>query len=271
MIASAGRRRDIIDIPRLLRERSPTLARRLPPGVTYLLQTVAHQELLNGVIRTSSRFSAGAFCEHLLRRLEITVTVENEEHLRNTGRPVVCSNHPTGGVEGLALISTLLRVRGACRVPANDLLCLVPPLASILVPVNRGNPTRDGMKAFVNTFSGDDPILVFPAGVTARMRGGVLREYPWESAFVTHARRADREILPVSVSGTNSRHFYLIHRLRRVLGLSVNLEMALLVDELLRRRGDTVVLRFLPGRSAWGPGRAEDRRQSAAIRREVCR
>jgi putative hemolysin len=259
-----------IDILRLLRERSPALARRLPPGAAFLLRTVAHQQLINDIIKASQGLSPGAFCDHILRRLEISVAVENEEHLRDALRPVVCSNHPTGGVEGLALISTLLRVRGACRVPANDLLCLVSPLAPVLVPVNRGNPTRDGMNAFLRAFGGDDPILVFPAGVTARMRGGILREYPWESAFLTHARRTGRDILPVWVSGMNSSHFYLIHRLRRVLGLSVNLEMALLVDELLRRKGETVVLRFLPGRAAWGAGQAEDRRQCEAIQKEVC-
>lgn len=172
-------------------------------------------------------------------------------------------------------MEALLRLHGTCRVPANDLLCLIAPLAPVLVPVNRAAPSRGAATAFLDAFAGDEPILVFPAGVTARVRAGVLREYPWESAFVSRARRSGRELLPARVSGRNSHHFYLIHRIRRALGIQFNLEMALLVDELFRRRGDTVVVEFLPPRKPFCGAadgtrtRERDRLLAAQIRREV--
>ncbi|TVR67814.1 MAG: hypothetical protein EA427_12455 [Spirochaetaceae bacterium] len=293
----------MIDVMQLLRERNPSLAARLPRGAGSILRLVAHEGKINRTLARAKRLEARPgdarpgdaryrnagyrhtrqrnarecdlervrlFCDHVLSDLGISLRTEQEEYLREATRPVVCANHPTGGVEGLALISTILRVRGTCRVPANDLLNLVSPLIPVILPVNRARPAGEHARALLEAFHGTDPILVFPAGVTARVEGGVLRERPWESAFVTRARRTGREIVPVRVSGRNSDRFYRIHRVRRALRIGFNLEMALLVDELFRRRGETVVLRFLPPRGVNARGtRSDDRRQAAAIRREV--
>lgn len=261
---------------RVLQERNPSLAARLPRGFGAVLRLVTHESRLNRALVRYRDASDGdparvrLFCDYTLSMLGISLRTEQEEYLRDAARPVICANHPSGGVEGLALISTILRVRGTCRVPANDLLNLVTPLIPVIVPVNRARPRAEHARVLLEAFHGTDPILVFPAGVTARVEGGVLRERPWESAFVTRARRSGREIVPVRVSGRNSNRFYLIHRMRRVLGMDFNLEMALLVDELFRRRGETVVLRFLPPRVADAGGtRSADRRLAAAIRQEV--
>lgn len=267
----------MIDIAALLAERNPSLAERLPPGVVPLVQLVARERRINAILRRwegtaprgTSMEETLQFCRFVLDGLEITRRVAGLHHLEGARRPVVCANHPTGGIEGLVLMETLLERCGACRVPANDLLNQVGPLRPVVVPVRRGSPSREGAGAFKRAFAGDDPVLVFPAGVTARVRGGRLREYPWERAFVTHARGARRDILPVWVSGANSRHFYLIHRVRRALGISFNLEMVLLVDELFRRRGDTVEVEFLKPQYPAGPHRHNDARQVRHIQRAV--
>ena len=269
MVADTG---TPVDVGRLLAERAPTIFRKLPPGAVALLRLLAHERLLNAGFAAAAGLSPLEFCDYVLRRLDVTVRVEHEEHLLAAERPVVCSNHPSGGLEGLALIATLCRGRGGCLAPANDLLRLIRPLDPIIVPVNRARPLRETAAAFERAFAADEPILVFPAGVTSRIYGGVLREYPWSSTFVTRARRHRRTILPVRASGRNSGHFYLIHRVRRVLGIGLNLEMMLLVDELLRRRGDTVTLSFSPPRSVpalSADTRDGDRRYAQALRREV--
>ncbi len=280
----------------LVRERNPRLARRLPVGTGAALRLVTRERTLNREIAdavsldaaradatsvntssniASSRFAPSGpervreFCDRTLARLDVSVKIEGGEHLRDADRPIVCANHPTGGVDGLALISAIIAIRGRCRVPANDLLNLVTPLQPVILPVNRGRPSRERVASLLHAFQGADPILVFPAGVTARIHAGVLKERAWESTFVTRARQTGRALVPVHVSGRNSRRFYLIHRVRTALGIDFNLEMALLVDELFRRGGETVVLRFLPPRYAGSTDRNGDRVQATAIRREV--
>lgn len=259
----------MIDIRALLQERNPRLFRRLPSVVFPLLRAVAHERLINAFVTAHRRRNPREFCEYILARLDISVRTENEHYLRDAQRPIICANHPTGGVEGLALIATILRVRGVCRVPANDLLRLVVPLDPVIVPVNRSRPTSRSLYRLATVFKGDEPLLVFPAGVTARVYGKILREYPWESSFVTRARRTGRTVLPVHVDGRNSTRFYLIHTIRRVLGIGFNLEMALLVDELIRRRGSVVTLHFLPPRTIPRGRREDDRNTATALQREV--
>lgn len=265
---------EAIDIASILAERAPDLVRRLPPGTSALLRLVLHERLLNALLPGYDGYEPGEFCEAVLDRLSVTVRIENRHYLEVARRPVVCANHPSGGIEGLALISALFQTRHACLFPGNDLLGLLSPLAPVIVPVDRARPNRAHAAGFERAFAGDAPILVFPAGVTARVYAGVLREFPWAPTFVTRARRHNREVLPVWVSGRNSPHFYLIHKLRRVFGVSLNLEMTLLLDELLRRRGDRVTLRFGPPREVDHPAvdgdlRASDRRFAEQLRREV--
>jgi putative hemolysin len=240
-----GRR---IDIDRLFAERNPSLRRRLTPVGIALLRAVIHERRLNRTVRDAETMTPAEFSRRTLRRLGIAVRVEGVANLRAAARPVVCANHPTGGVEGLALIGVLFDYLGGCKVPANDLLRLLPPLVPVVVPVRHGALTRERAGAIAELFAGDDPVLLFPAGVTARFRGTRLREAPWRHSFVTRARVSGRQILPVAVSGRNSRLFYAIHKLRRLFGIGLNIEMMMLVRELFRRGGETLVLRFLPPR-----------------------
>ena len=260
------------DVARVLAERSPRLSRKLTPVGVSLLRLIVHERGINTAAAWSSGLTPGAFVDAVLRSLGISVRARGVEHLTCARRPVVCANHPSGAVEGLALISVLCQHLGTCRVPANDLLCALEPLRSIIVPVRHGALSRNSASAFATAFAGHDPLLVFPAGVTARERGGRLRESPWRASFLTRARAAGRDLLPAAVSGRNSILFYAIHKVRRLFGISLNIEMALLVHEMFRRRGETVVVQFLPPRAVGGRGsasREEDRRQAAALQGEV--
>ncbi len=238
----------IFDVRRLFSERSPKLAGRLPPGTFALLESILHAELLNRFIPRFAHMETAEFCEYVLERLDIRLHVEGLEHLQTAnGRPpVFCSNHPTGAIEGVALIALLKRRFGSVLLPANEILARVPPLEPVMVPIDRyrGNAAVAGI--YAKAFASDAPVLVFPAGRTARVRGEKLREFDWTKSFVTYARRNARAICPVSVTGRNSILFYTIYRIRRAFGLKLNLEMMLLVDELLRSRGTTRTIRFGP-------------------------
>jgi putative hemolysin len=86
-------------------------------------------------------------------------------------------------------------------------------------------------------YASEQPILLFPAGRTARFRDHRLQDFPWAKSFVKKSREFQRPIVPVHISGRNSRFFYFIWRARTFLGIKPNLEMFLLVDELFKQRG----------------------------------
>lgn len=264
--------RSPVDVGRILAERNPSLHRRLGALGVALLRLAIHERELNATVGSSAGMTPVEFADTALRALGVRLVIEGREHLRLARRPVVCANHPTGAIEGLALISALFHTLGSCKVPTNDLLCLIAPLEPIIVPVRHGALTRASAGRFARAYAGDEPLLLFPAGVTARLRAGRLRESPWRSSFVTRARESGRQLLPVAVSGRNSSLFYRIHSLRRLFGVRLNIEMALLVHEMYRRRGDTVTVRFLNPRepTADHPDRrAGDRVVAATLQHDV--
>ena len=171
----------VFEARRLFEERAPALARRLPPGTFPLLERILHVRLVNEVVARLSYMGTAEFCEYVLGRLDIRLRVEGLEHLDATdGRaPVFCSNHPTGGVEGVALIALIERRYGSVLLPANEILGSIRPLEPVMVPIDRyrGNATVAGR--YATAFASSSPVLVFPAGRTARIRAGRAREFPW--------------------------------------------------------------------------------------------
>lgn len=235
-----------------------------------LVELAVHQRELHRFVNATRGCSGCEFVERALAFLEIRVRTRGEDRLPHDSVPVICANHPTGGADGLALMSILCRRYGALRVPANDLLLVLPPLRDFLAPVDKHGSNWRRAASYGAMYDSQLPILVFPAGRTSRFRAGVLREYEWDKAFIKQARRRNRAIVPAHVSGRNSAHFYALWRLRRALRIRPNLEMFLLVDELFRKRGTRVDLTF--GRAVDpGPprGPAGDRALARRIRREV--
>lgn len=253
----------VLDSRRMFRERAPDLARKLPPGTFMLLRRVFHEKLVNTMLLDLLHLDAVRFCDRVLSILNISVQVEGREHLDRSTRPVIAANHPTGAVDGLVLIAEVLRSRGNLLVPANEILMRLTPLEPFILPIDRYRGNFRVARSYAAAYEGDAPLLVFPAGRTARKRAGLLREYPWQKSFVTHSRRSGREIVPVWISGENSKLFYRLYRIRTALGIGLNIEMLFLIGELLRRRGDRVTVRFARAVSA-GAG-VEDEQHGGAL------
>ncbi|NCN04645.1 MAG: hypothetical protein GW949_03335 [Spirochaetales bacterium] len=235
----------MVDIYQVLKDRNPALADKLQPWGRFVLRAVTREKKLNRLLQKFEKLEPGDFCREILNEVGLKVSYRGIENLKKTENPVVCANHPMGGPEGLALIGCLWDKFGSLRVPANELLGILPPLKPIVIPVDANNPQRTHLDQLKKSFEEPSPMLFFPAGVTARMRGKKLKEYPWRSGFVTLSRKANRSIVPVRITGRNSWHFYTLHKVRKLLGISFNLEMSLLVDELFRQRGKSITCTFL--------------------------
>ena len=259
-----------LDVHALFHAKNPRLARRIPPYVMRVLELIIHQRELRRFVGRTRHCSGCEFVDAALSELKIEIEYEGIDRLPASANIVICANHPTGGIDGLVLMQLLCRRYGGLRLPANDLLLSLPGLADMVTPVDKYGSNARRVSAFEDMYRAAAPVLVFPAGLTARFRGGLLREYPWNKAFIKHARRAGRVVVPVHVSGRNSRRFYAIWRLRRALGIRLNLEMLLLVDELARRRGERVRVAIgTPVELGEARGPQHDRVLAERLRRRV--
>jgi putative hemolysin len=60
--------------------------------------------------------------------------------------------------------------------------------------------------------------------------------------FITQSKRYERDVVPMHISGFNSKRFFFFSKLSMLLKLKVNLGMLFLVDELFNKKGEEFVI-----------------------------
>lgn len=232
-----------LDIEQILKARLPKSKEKFVPGFVYsLLAKVIHQKELNEMLRDGYPSQGSEFAQKVLDFLKIQVDVKGVENLPEAGtRTVFASNHPLGGLDGITLIAVLGKHYGDenIRFMVNDLLMNVEPLSNVFLPINKyGSQARDAAKAINREYESDRQMVVFPAGLVSRLQpGGEVADLQWQKAFVAKAIEYGRDIVPVRFVALNRGRFYRLAKLRKTLGIKVNLEQATLPAELCAARG----------------------------------
>lgn len=238
------------DIERLFREKRPAVAKRIPRVGYALLRRVLRERVVHDVLAGAGDRQGYDFVRYLLDSFDIRVRIEGESPPADT-RYTICANHPTGGWDSLSILFWLEQWHPNSVLLANDVLSAIEGLRPLLFPVDVFAKSRKTLHALGQLYASDSTIVVFPAGRTSRPGlGGALQEYPWDRMFVRKSRQCDRRILPVHVSGHNTNGFYRIWRWRQRMGIDKTIEMFLLVDEMLKRRGQEIVLTIAPPQNA---------------------
>lgn len=230
------------DIERLFREKRPAVARRIPRAGYAILRRVLRERVVQDVMAGAGDRQGYAFVGYMLDAFDIRVRIQGEPPAAES-RYTICVNHPTGGWDALAVLHWLETWQPNSLVLANDVLSAVEGLQPLLFPVDVFAQSRRTLHALGQLYASDRTVVVFPAGRTSRPgKDGLLGEYPWDHMFVRKSRQCNRQILPVHISGRNSNRFYRVWRWRQRLGIDKTIEMFLLVEEMLQRRGQEIVL-----------------------------
>lgn len=233
-----------INVGEVIRERLGTRANRIPAWLVRAIERLICQDRLNEMLRVAYPRRGAEFCDAVLNHLGIRLDISGMENLPEDGRVVIASNHPLGGLDGMALISLFTRIYGpGVKFVVNDLLNAVEPLSDVFLPVNKhGSQSRRSIEAIDLAMRGDAPVIVFPAGLCSRRRNGRVEDLRWNKMFVTKAREYRRDIVPVYFIGQNSTRFYRAASIRERLGIRLNVEMALLPGEIFKAEGATFTI-----------------------------
>jgi putative hemolysin len=185
-----------------------------------------------------------SFSERALEALDVEMVVSDTDLARIPARGplVVVANHPFGGVDGLALLELLQRVRPDVKLLANRLLAGVRDLRENLLLVNAFDAAPDenhsAVRAALRWVRDGGVLGVFPAGEVSHwsLRSRTIADGPWSTTAARIARRTGAAVLPVFFEGHNSTLF-------QVAGLvHPHLRTALLPRELLKRRGSRLTV-----------------------------
>ena len=223
----------------------PKLLKKLPRFAVNFFKRRIHQDEINDCIMKAEHYCGAGFFDEALKYVGITYKMRGIENLDMSKKYVFACNHPLGGPEALIIGSLFRLIYGdGFKVPSNQLLMNMKPLKEFFVPVNviSSKQSRDLGVKIAEMFSSDMQVLVFPAGLCARKIKGKVTEMPWKKMFVTQSRKYEKDIVPLHISGFNSKRFFFFSWLSRLLKLKFNLGMIFLVDELFNKKGQEFVI-----------------------------
>lgn len=238
-------------------ERDRSTVYRLGDGRTSrpirgLLRLVERSLGLDQLSRVYERLPVCAsthdFLEAALNDLRVGVAVDNADtdRIPESGPTLVASNHPFGGIEGMALPHLLMSIRPDVKVLANYVLGRMPEFDDLFILVDpfggRDAAARSlsGMRQALEWLDAGGLLLVFPAGEVAHLnlRERRVADPPWNPVLGRLARRSAATVVPTFIAGRNGWPF-------QMLGLiHPGLRTLMLPRQLLAVRGTTLDVRF---------------------------
>ena len=233
-----------IDIDKILKDKMGRKARYVPSLLIRWLKHIIHQDEVNAFLWDSRHHVGVEWLEDCVKYLDMTLKIEGMENLpdKNDGRLyTLVSNHPLGGIDGVALGAVIGRhFDGKFRYLVNDLLMNLPGLAPLCIPINKtGKQSRDFPMMVEAGFKSDNHMLMFPAGICSRRKKGVIEDVAWKKTFITKSVEYQRDVVPIHFSGANSDFFYRIANFSDKYVKKVNIAMLFLVDEMYKNTHKT--------------------------------
>lgn len=164
------------------------------------------------------------FTSGLLKELDITLRVDNEDVLRNMGNKpfITVSNHPFGALDGIALINIVGKYYPEFKVMVNMILNHITAMRPNFIAVDAlqsDDPKKKavsmkGIKMAIDQVRSGKPLGFFPAGAVSKINNRLqLEDRQWQPTVVRLIKQLGVPVVPVYFHGSNSWWFNLLGRI----------------------------------------------------------
>jgi len=238
-----------IDLEKVLSAKLGKKMRWVPRPLLGWLRRIMHEDEVNTFLWDNRDKTGTPWLEACVEFLDMRLELVGTENLpaKDDGRLYTfVSNHPLGGIDGVALGSIIGRhYDGKFRYLVRDELMFLPGLAPLCIGINKtGRQSRTFPARIEAGFTSDNHMLMFPAGICSRRMGGTIHDLAWTKTFVAKSIEYGRDIVPIHFGGENSPRFYRVANACKRLGLKVNIAQLFLVDEMFRNKHKTFRIAF---------------------------
>lgn len=235
-----------IDLQEILLNKAPFLYNKFPTFISifvvFLLEKLLKIKNINNFIEKNSNLKGIDFINSLFDELNFTYNLseKSKNRIPSEGKVIIVSNHPLGGLDGLALLKAIYEVRSDVKIVANDILANIENLKDLFLPFDLFNPI--GQKASIKNIelalARDEAVIFFPSGEVSRFTIKGIRDGKWKKGALHFARVSKAPILPAFIKARNSVLFYALSLLWRPIG------MFFLPRELFKQRNKTITIKF---------------------------
>ena len=241
------------DIKAIIKRKAPNA--RVPNFLVRYLERIVHVKQMNAFLRVHTTERDYEFIQLVLdEELGCTASIDGTENIPAEGNPVIfVSNHPLGGLDGMIIAQMIHKCRNerSLKVIVNELLMFMEPIADLWAPVNKmGNLSKEQVAELQRMWESNVDVLTFPAGACSRLQRidgkWQIQDLEWQENFVQRAKEYKRDVIPIYFEGHNSRFFYALAYIRKLLHVKLNIEMLYLVDEMYGAHGKHFKVHVLP-------------------------
>ena len=245
------------DIRTVLKQKAPNA--HVPGFLIRYLERIAHIKQMNAFLRKYPDVKNYDFIQLVLdEELGCSASIDGIENIPTDGKPLIfASNHPLGGLDGMIIAQMIHESRSSrgdsrpLKVIVNDLLMFMEPLAGLWAPVNKvGRLTKEQAQQQHALWESETDVLTFPAGICSRLQRidgkWQIQDFEWQKNFIQRVRKYQRDIVPIYFEGRNSKFFYTLAYIRKLLHIKLNIEMLYLVDEMYGAHGKHFKVHVLP-------------------------
>lgn len=184
------------------------------------------------------------FTEGLLRDLDITLRIDNEQVLDSLqqGAFITVSNHPFGALDGISLINIVGKRRPQFKVMVNMVLNYISAMRPNFIAVDAyqsDDPKKKavsmvGIKSAIQQVRSGEPIGFFPAGAVSKITKWKLQDREWQENIIRLIMQLKVPVVPIFFHGRNS-------AMSHILGLiDWRLRTMRLPTEVFRKKGTTI-------------------------------
>ena len=246
-----------LDIRAVLKRKAPKA--QVPNFIIRYLERITHVEQMNAFLRVHTTERDYDFMRLVIsEELGCSASIEGTANIPTDGKPVIfVSNHPLGGLDGMIIALMIHDSRQQSsekrqlKVIVNDLLMHMEPINGLWAPVSKvGKLSKEQAKEQQKMWESGVDVLTFPAGICSRLQRidgkWQIRDLEWQKNFIQRAKEYQRDIVPIYFEGRNSRFFYTLAFIRKMLHIKLNIEMLYLVDEMYGAHGKHFKVHVLP-------------------------
>jgi len=230
----------MIDVEKMIRSKYPKLKNNkiINGAISKFSDAIVHQDEINSFIQENKHLGAFEFIDEVLEYFNFDFSLKDKEieNIPASGRVVIIANHPLGGLDALALIKLLGKVRKDIKVVANDFLSAFESIETLVININnfKSRQSKDAINKIYNSLENEMAVVIFPSGEVSRASTTGIKDKKWHKGFLKFAHRSNSPILPVFIGGKNSKTFYSVSAINK------KLSALLLSNEMFKQKNKSI-------------------------------